>query len=307
MNYSKPVLTVDKQCELLKQRGMIMEDTESAKHHLHHINYYRLRAYWLPFEEQGSYPNHKFQEGTTFQDVIDLYTFDRRLRLLLLDATERLEVSFRTTWAYQLAQEAGSHAHVDMSLFDAKQRGVLEQLKREIARSQETFIQHYRNTYTTPDSPPIWAVCEVMTFGQLSKSFDNLTDPKPRRKMAQRYNLPETVYGSFLKQASYLRNLCAHHSRVWNRDFTFLFQLPRTKPKGLVSNFDTSTDKKGNPQNRRLYNTLVMLVYLMGIASEGGSWEQRLNKLLTENEDKTDEMGFPNDWKRRPIWQKLIS
>jgi abortive infection bacteriophage resistance protein len=123
----------------------------------------------------------------------------------------------------------------------------------------------------------------------------------------KRYGLPETVFGSFLKQASYLRNLCAHHNRVWNRDFTFLFELPQKQPNVLVGNFDASTDSGGNPQNRKVYNTLVMLVYLMNIVSEGSSWGQRLMQLLNENEERTSEMGFPTKWKERQIWQDLVT
>ena len=305
MTYPKPALTIDEQCELLQARGMVIENLAEAKHALYHINYYRLRAYWLPFEIRSDDSSHQFEQGTRFEEVIRLYTFDRQLRLLLLDATERLEVSFRTTWAYQLAQFAGAHAHLELSLFNDEQKGVLGQIKGEIKRSQETFVKHYRDTYANPEIPPIWATCEVMTFGQLSKSFNNLKDKRLRRTIASSYRLPEAVYGSFLYQASYLRNLCAHHSRVWNRDFTFLFQLPRTKPEGLALNFDSATDARGNPQNRKLYNTLIMLVYLMDIVSAGGGWGQRLNQLLSANRDKTEDMGFPSDWRDRSIWKNL--
>lgn len=304
MNYAKPPLTITDQIALLTKRGMIVTDHDFASHHLQHINYYRLRAYWLPFEQDTR--NHTFNPGTRFEDVIDLYTFDRRLRLLLLNATERLEVSFRATWAYALSHFAGAHAHLDLSKFKARQRTVLRSIEKEVARSKETFIEHYRSTYTNPKLPPIWATCEVMTFGQLSKSYSNFKNAKIRRQIAAQYNLPEPVYGSFLHQASYLRNLCAHHNRVWNRDFTVLSKLPRTKPQTVIATIDANIDAQGNVQNRKLYNTLVLVVYLMDVVSPGSNWGQTLLELLTDNSDKTDSMGFPTDWQQRPIWQELV-
>lgn len=82
VKFSKPPLNVDDQVGLLQRRGMLVDDVAYARHTLLHINYYRLRAYWLPFEvEAGSDGDHLFRPGTRFEDVIDSYTFDQRLKL----------------------------------------------------------------------------------------------------------------------------------------------------------------------------------------------------------------------------------
>ena len=112
--FAKPATTHAQQVMLLRQRGMVIDDPAAAAFYLQHLNYYRLGAYWLPFE--ADHATHSFKPGTKFGDVLNLYVFDRELRLLVLDAIERVEVSVRSQWAYQLAHQHGPHAHLDAVL-----------------------------------------------------------------------------------------------------------------------------------------------------------------------------------------------
>nr|VFK58713.1 MAG: Abi-like protein [Candidatus Kentron sp. TUN] len=100
MRFTKPPKTFEEQMDLLESRGMIISDRSAAHHHLSHLNYYRLTAYWLPFQENTV--THRFKQETLFDDIINLYMFDKKLRLLLLNAVERIEISVRTQWAYHL-------------------------------------------------------------------------------------------------------------------------------------------------------------------------------------------------------------
>lgn len=111
MRFTKPPMTFDEQIELLESRGMVIGDTDRARRYLSHLNYYRLAAYWLPFEE--THLPHKFKPDTRFDTVLEHYIFDRELRLLVMDAIERIEVSLRTQWAYYLSHTYGPHAHLD--------------------------------------------------------------------------------------------------------------------------------------------------------------------------------------------------
>lgn len=302
--YSKPALSIQDQIGLLQSRGLSIPIVQQAEHYLTHINFYRLRAYWLPFEDVADQTQHRFLTGTSFEDVINLYTFDRKLRLLVLDAIERLEVSFRTQWAQQLAQQAGAHAYLNLTLFSGLQAEVLQEIRQEIQRSKETFIQHYRKTYSTPSDPPIWAACELMTLGQLSKSYKNIKAVSLRDSIAKNYQLNERVLASVMEHLNYIRNLCAHHNRLWIRDFTITLSLPRSKPIGLLQNFDSTTDAQGNPSNRKIYNTLVMMLYLLDTISPGSSWESRFKDLLSEHSINPIDMGFPRDWSQRQLWLK---
>jgi abortive infection bacteriophage resistance protein len=296
LEFAKPSKTFQEQIEILESRGMIISDHGSAAHYLKHLNYYRLRGYWLPLEADQK--AHLFKSGVTFEDVLNLYIFDRELRLLVLDAIERIEVSLRTQWAYQLAHGHGPHAYLDASLCKNARwhANNLSSLMKELERSDEVFVSHYSETYTVPESPPVWAVCEVMSLGLLSRWYKSLRPANTRSAIARAYNLPDRVLESFVEHMAYIRNICAHHSRLWNRCMTKTMELPRTKPKGLSVNFD-------HQQERKLYNTLVMIAYFMDMISPDHHWKKRLFHLFEAHEIDAQAMGFPMDWRERPIWK----
>jgi abortive infection bacteriophage resistance protein len=108
----------EQQIGRLIERGLHVEDKQSAAAYLRHINYYRLGTYWWSFIED--HKTHAFIAGATFNQVLNLYVFDRELRLLLIDAIERIEVSLRTQWAFHLSKTYGSHAHLNKEAFIRK-------------------------------------------------------------------------------------------------------------------------------------------------------------------------------------------
>lgn len=289
--FSKPPTTLDEQTSLLESRGMIIQDRERAKFYLQHLNYYRLRAYWIFFESDPI--NHQFS-NTKFQDVLNLYIFDRELRLLVLDAIERIEVSARSQWAYHLSHAYGSHAHLDQSLFNSVfwQRN-LDDLRKEVQRSQEVFIRHFQTNYTE-QLPPAWVVCEVMPFGLLSRWFKS-SPTSVKSKVAKTYELRVNLLESWLHHLTTIRNICAHHSRLWNREFTVVPRLVTSPQHILANQFVTSS--------RKMYNTLVMLLYLMDHISPDHQWRKRMMGLLNEAPQLLAVMDFPENWQGRDIWQ----
>lgn len=293
--FVKPATTHEQQVALLQQRGMRVDDPAAAAFYLQHINYYRLSAYWLAFESDHAL--HRFRPGTCFADVLNLYVFDRELRLLMLDAIERIEVSVRAQWAYQMAHLHGPHAHLDVGLARKPYhwQSNLDKLCKEVERSDETFIAHLTGTYAER-LPPVWAVCEVMSLGLLSRWFGNLKPAGTRRAIAKVYGLDESVLESWLHHLTYIRNLCAHHSRLWNREFTITPELPRSKPARLSGQFTAGS--------RRLYNTLTMLLHLMDVTSPRHHWRTRLKTLVLDHAIPVRLMDFPSDWAQRDIWQQ---
>ena len=213
MNFSKPSLPYAEQIDLLKSRGLQVDDEVRAEHYLRHLNYYRLSGYWLPFEQDHA--AHRFKQGASFEDVLNLYVFDRELRLLLLDAIERIEISVRATWAHVLSSKYGAHAYLDPAHAHKNKwhQANLSKLTSEIERSDELFITHYKKTYSKPALPPTWSVTEVMSLGMLSHWITNLK-PSDRADVALNYGINEQVLKSFIRHLTYIRNLCAHHSRV---------------------------------------------------------------------------------------------
>lgn len=285
MHFKKPFKTIDEQIELLCSRGIVINDLEVAKYYLSHINYYRLSGYWLLFEKD--HQTHQFREGTKFEDILNLYQFDRELRLIVLDAIERIEVSLRARWSYFFAQDYGSHCFMNSSLFRKYHlwEKDMKRLENEINRSNEDFILHYKNKYSDPDLPPIWVISEVISFGSLSRWYDNLKPMKIRKAIASEYDLDNRVLASFLRHLTEVRNVCAHHSRLWNRKFTVTFQLPK-HPKHLVSLLNHS-------EKRKLYNTLIMLNFFLDIISPRHSWKKRLLDLMQKHKIDASLMGFP--------------
>ena len=283
-SFLKPFLTIEQQINQLKSRGMNFHDEKKAKYYLENLNYYRLGGYWLIFEE--NHDSHKFKENTYFEDVLNLYIFDRELRLLLLDAIERIEVSIRSKLAYLLAENFGSHAHLKPEIFSSslKYEKTFSKLKAEIDRNKsEIFIKHHLDKYNE-ELPPIWVSVEVMTMGQISSWYSNIKDRKYRQIIAKYYGLDEKILSSFLHHLTIVRNTSAHHSRVWNRKFTIDFSLP---------NFPKELNEKFNPSSKKyIYNTLIMCEYLLNIISEDSNWRKKLDDLILKHNIDVKLMGF---------------
>lgn len=294
--FTKPPTSYAEQVAQLQARGMAIADTAAAEHYLRHLNYYRLGAYWLPFE--ADHASHQFRAGTRFDDVVDLYVFDRELRLLVLDAIERFEVSARAQWAYCMAHAHGTHSHLDAAWArnPSHWQFNLDKLGKEVARSDEAFTTHLTQTYAEA-LPPVWAVCEVMSLGLLSRWYGNLKPGATRRAIAGAYALDDRVLESWLHHLTFIRNTCAHHSRLWNRDFTITAELPRSKPAHLAGEFV--------PGSRKLYNTLVMLLHLMDTIAPAHHWRNKLKHLIQSHDIYPAAMGFPQDWDQRPVWQDV--
>lgn len=304
MKYQKPPTTIQQQLDLLIKRGMLINE-EAATHYLSHIGYYRLRGYWIPFEKKDSpTADHAFQSGTKIEDVLNLYVFDRELRLLVIDGIERIEVSVRNQWVEVLAQSEGAHAYLNSVLFHSnKQFGrCLAEISSEFERSKEIHIQHYKKCYREPDLPPIWAVAEIMTLGQFSHWLSNLKSKSLKTKIAQGYGLDESMLCSFLHHLTFIRNICAHHCRLWNRAITVTMKLPRSKPQSLTSVIEYGPDPNQAP--RKIYNTLVMIAYLLDYISPDNLWKERLVILVEKHLIDATAMGFPENWREKPFWRR---
>lgn len=257
MSCNKPATSYAEQVELLKKRGLAIPDEAKALHYLQHHNYYRLSAYRFPLTVQGN-PD-QFLPGTTFEDLWELYHFDRTLRQVVSEAVKRVEISVRSRWAYVLAHAHGPQAYEHATVFRDPTRHTesLGRLDEELNRSHEDFVDHYKKKYHMA-RPPIWAACEVMSFGVLSRFYENVKRNSDRKQISTTYGMSPETLESLLQHCSYIRNLCAHHSRLWNRRFTITVQLPKSSPAAVIPNLNPRAD-------RLIYNTLVLLVHAVGV------------------------------------------
>lgn len=291
MRYDKPALTFEEQLDLLRRRGLAVADPERAIRWLRHVSYYRLSAYCLPFKE-----GEAFRPGTDFDDVAGLYIFDRKLRLLVLDAIERIEVAVRTAVTYQIGHAYGAFGHADPAHFAPgfDHARFMDGLRKEERQSRETFVRHFRDKYTSEEHLPVWMASELLSFGTVSKLYDAMA-PSLKQRISAEYGVDEQFLRGWLHVLSYLRNVCAHHQRLWNRQFAIRPRFPTRSPAW----------RHGAPNNRRLYAMLVVLRHMLGVASPGCLWRERLLTLLDEHPAVPREaMGFPEDWQCRPLWRE---
>ena len=302
MKFTKPALSLDAQIDLLVARGLEVNDRESAKHALAHGNYYRLRGYWIVLEDEQPDGSHKFRPGSTLEQALGISEFDEALRNLVIWAASKIEVSLRTQFALHIANAHGAHAYLDAALFTepTKHAKCLLAVQEEVDRSHEIFIQHYRRTYSEPRLPPLWAACEVMSLGSLSKWYENLAARADRKAIADTYDLDEAYLASFLHHLTTVRNACAHQARLWNRRFTVTMKVPRNRPVAAVRAFFQGQES----EERRLYNSLTMMAHLMGVIAPGNDWLRKVRHLVeTSTAVHSSAMGFPDDWKSRPLWR----
>lgn len=300
--FTKPATSYTEQVTLLQRRGMTVTDPTRAELWLEQINYYRLTAYWLPYE--ADLTTHQFKPGTDFDTILGVYFTDRELRLLFLDAIERIEVSVRAHWAYQMAHRHGPHAHLDASLTRDPKLWLknMSRLSSEIDRSTEKFISHMTGKYQEL-APPVWASCEVMSLGLLSNWYGNLKPMGTRSEIAKAFGLDHETLASWLHHLSIVRNLCAHHSRLWNRSMSNTPRVPANKPAILKGEFVGDDPATGARNSRKLYNTCLLTLHLMDVVAPDSGWRQRLVALLTRGQLTPAQMGFPNNWQTKPIWR----
>ncbi len=304
--FRKPSLTIPAQMERLATRGMIIANKDEATSFLECVSYYRLRAYWKPFEFERD-DNHSgelaFREGLDFNTIKKLYIFDRKLRLLLLDGIERIEVATRALWTNLLAEKYGHHGYLEFAHYSKLSRHVadLNSLKEEYTRSSDVFAEHYRTNYTIPDLPPVWIAAELISFGLLARFINNLKHFADKNEMASYFNIDASVLVGVLYHLGHVRNICAHHGRIWNRCFIVQFSLPKKRRHPELSRM-LNAESKGY-----LYNTLVMINHFLSfivLDNEVGYWKENLLELInSHSEINLSSMGFPDNWREMNIWQ----
>lgn len=311
--FIKPAKTVDEQIALLQQRGLTIREPERAKRYLEVISFFRLSTYMRPFQVPQD-NTHKFKVGTEFKSIVDLYAFDRELRLLIMDAIERVEVAVRATInnhmsiKYQTEQpNSGSHWYLNESLFqeDYGHKRMLSEVENYQSKAQkklprESYPRFYQNTYRSPRLMPSWAMVEELTFGAISYLYQGLAKDKDRKSISKRFDVPHQVFQSWLHTLNFVRNCCAHHSRLWNRELSISPKVPNSTEWVLPERLEPSMVQP----NRRIYVVLLMLAHLMRQISPDSQWHNKVKALVTVMypEVPLAPMGFPDDWRTHVFW-----
>lgn len=303
--YQKPALTFAEQLQHLEQRGLKVIDSCFASRVLSSVSYYRLSAYWYPFRQHknSSSLNNHFIEGASFEQAYELYEFDRKLRSFVLDAIERVEVAVRTRITYHIGHKYGAFAHVVAKNFHPKfaHSKWLEKLERETERASDKFIAHYKRKYEGFPRIPVWMLTEVISLGSLSFFYTGLNNNKregieDKKAVADCFNLHHKRLADWLHTLTYIRNICAHHSRLWNRELAI-------RPDRIK---DAKWQPPLTPCNNRIFYILLMLRYFLKQIGCGDDWAKALTELLlpiANNKVYRNAMGMPEQWKEHPLWK----
>lgn len=296
MEYIKKPLTIPEQIELLKGRGLLIQDEEKAQDALLKISYFRLAAYLRPMEQDKQ--QHIFKTNSYFENAVSLYDFDKDLRTLLFSVIQSIEIAFRSALINTVACEHGSFWFMRPELFGNIffERNITK-IKQEVERSPEEFIKEYYEKYDAPSLPPVWKTFEVVSFGSLSKMYSLLNDKPLKKQIARDFGLPKYVYlENWLLAIVVLRNCIAHHARLWNRNLPFLLRLPDRINLPWIKTEEVNTTK--------LFAILSCIYYLLRIVEPNNHFREDLLALFAAypNVDLRA-MGFPENWREFPLWK----
>ena len=241
--FTKGSLSFRAQAELLLQRGLVCNDKEQLIDSLRHYNYYRLSGYCLSFEQS----RHQFLPGVTFEDLAAAYEFDRKLRKIVMESLELIEIQLRTSVAYQLAEGYEPFAHEKrayLHIGEEEFKKWLELIHSTAIDSKEIFVRHFKKKYTDFPRLPIWILVEILSFGALSHLFSYLKKVD-QKIISKQFGIPLTIFQNWLHHFAYLRNICAHHSRLFDKTFSI-------KPRSFHS------DPKDFPPGKIVFSLLTI-------------------------------------------------
>lgn len=298
--FLKPALSIPQQINLLIRRGLVVPNNEKAIHYLRFIGYYRLSGYASFFYESFQAPEPNFNKNIEFDDILNLYFFDRKLRLLINDAIERIEVAIRACISNVMSIRYGSHWFSNKNRFrcNFKYDEFIKKIRIDTGldalpgslreKKREPMFHYYYTHYEKPELPPSWMIAEILSLGSWSLLFEGLLK-ECQKEIAKEFDLHPYILRSWLHM-TYLRNICAHHTRVWNRHFK-------------ITPVEMKIYKKHLIPNHSFYAQASMLHIFLKIVSNDTHWQHKLRELLIATPKRyLDAMGFPSDWDRDRFW-----
>lgn len=298
--FTKSSTTLDEQIELLNIRGLVIEDVHYAKDVLSHISYYRLGEYW--YVMQSDKENHIFKPDSKFSDAVNLYEFDRELRVLIFDVVERIEISLRTKLIYHLSHEFDPWWFLKEELFIDKREWIktLTSIEEEVTRTKEKNIKSHFKKYGDTNFPPSWKTLEQTSFGGLSKLYGNLTNKaKSKDDIAKLFGAVNHTYlPSWLKSIATIRNLCAHHARLWNKNLSCAPKLLSKPPNKWIK------DVPKEHEFKHLYVYLCLMKYMLDTIQQKTEFTNSLRALFEKypNVDP-NALGMKENWFQEELWR----
>lgn len=291
--FIKPALCAEDLLALLQKRGMIINDSTRAIHYINTIGYYRLSAYFLSFHKYKD----QFCPGISFNDALDLYIFDRKLRLLVLDPLERIEIAIRTAISNHMSIKYGAFWFFDKLIYNSKSAyddfiKYAQHLAGRKHKHKSISCKHYFEKYGDYELPPSWILIEELPMGCWSRLYSNLSQKQDKRSIADQFNFKWNDLKSWLEPLTILRNICAHHRRLWNSTIPI-------RPRNLERYVIEDAGIIDGP-----YLSFVVIMAFQKRFTNNPSWHINLPDLFEDCPlDPYVHMHFPPNWLRLPFWK----
>lgn len=315
----KPWLSIHDQINQLRGRGMEIADQDQANHALKSIGYYRLSGYWYPYRQPHPSQKHQrfddFLPGTRFTEVLALYNFDNALKRLVWGAIERVEIAFRSRIGHILG-ETGPLAHTDPSNFRSNfdHAAWWRTAKRRISRARgaDASVDHHDENYG--GEIPLWVLTDLLDFSDVSKLYAGMTSPAQREvaewfgvtmadnvsKSARTSWTKHPPLANWLEHLATVRNICAHHGRLWNRQLIPIGIPPRVQhlPAFVEIAPTLESARPDTWQIERVYGTICIISQLLDHIDPRNTLQADIDSLVTttfpsSNYRSIIEMGFP--------------
>lgn len=308
-DYTKQHASLSEQVQILRERGLQIDDEKEAEHYLSIVGYYRFSSYCFQFELSpvDGRRTHRFQDGVSFKDVARVYEFDKKLRLLTLEILERYETCVRSVWAHGLSELYGSHPHMNAEYFTNTEEyfSSFVALIQEYNRAKEDLeeVRHYSSKYTRPFLPPVWIIVSLMSFGELFRWVKNTKNSKVKNGIAKKLGMPNIqTFDGIYRVLTTVRNLCAHHGRLWDKKFKT--RLPLISKNLLIPMQSVQARDESLQADPRIYNCLLILGHIALRLDRNSDWPHRVATLVkTTTKDEQKIMGFPEGWAEEDFWK----
>lgn len=304
IDYIKQPKDFASQVQLLQSRGLIITNPKKVEKILESISYNRLSSYWYPYLEE---PKEKeiFKKNTNFEIIFKTYQFDSELRLLMFYAIEQIEIAIRTQIIFHLSikYESGfwfenPKAFKEYPFFI----DLLKKISDNVRNSNQEYIKKYRETYNQ-FLPPSWKSFETLSFNTLFSIFKNLKEKDEQIKISKHFGIHHEVFKSWIETIIYIRNICAHHSRLWNIKLTISPTWPKSPHNKWVTKWE-NRNQTTNDKELKIYAAICITQYLLDSVNPYNKFRSKLEALLASNADiDLQLMGFPSDWKTENLWR----
>lgn len=218
---AKVFKTIEEQIDILKSKGLIIEDYDKAKEILLRENYFFLNGYRSPFLLTGS---KRFVDGATFEELYALFKFDRYFRNIIFKNILIVENNYKSIYSYVMSKKYGykekDYLNPNNFIKGKEKNRQINDLIRKVKRQiringyQHEATSHYINNY---GYIPLWVGVKVLSFGLMSEMYTVLKD-EDKNEIASYYSLSGSELSDYLSILSNYRNLCAHEDIVYNHE-----------------------------------------------------------------------------------------